>query len=63
MEFYGEVVDFGEKCSGNQKGSFFLRSRSCRAASVNFAAKETIGCQAHHIYGFKDDAQGGFANI
>ncbi len=61
-EFYGEVVDFGKDVQGISKGQLLLAEQILPCQECKFCREGNYWmCQPHHIYGFKDDAQGGFA--
>ncbi|GHU63879.1 erythritol/L-threitol dehydrogenase [Clostridia bacterium] len=61
-EFYGEVVEIGADVDDIKIGDKLLAEQILPCGECRFCkAGIPWMCQPHHIYGFKDDAQGGFA--
>ncbi len=61
-EFYGEVAEVGENITGVKIGQKILAEQILPCGECKFCREGNYWmCQPHHIYGFKEDAQGGFA--
>lgn len=61
-EFYGEVVEVGAGLGDVKAGDKLLAEQIYPCGECKFCKAGTPWmCLPHHIYGFKDDAQGGFA--
>lgn len=61
-EFYGEVVEIGEKVTRVKIGQKILAEQILPCGECKFCREGNYWmCQPHHIFGFKEDAQGGFA--
>lgn len=61
-EFYGEVAEIGENITGVKIGQKILAEQILPCGECKFCREGNYWmCQPHHIYGFKEDAQGGFA--
>lgn len=61
-EFYGEVVEVGAGLDDVKAGDKLLAEQIYPCGECKFCkAGIPWMCLPHHIYGFKDDAQGGFA--
>lgn len=61
-EFYGEVVEIGENVTRVKLGQKILAEQILPCGECKFCREGNYWmCQPHHIYGFKEDAQGGFA--
>lgn len=61
-EFYGEVVAVGEGLSDVRTGQKILAEQILPCGECRYCLQGTPWmCLPHHIYGFKEHAQGGFA--
>lgn len=61
-EFYGEVVELGKNVTKVKMGQKILAEQILPCGECKFCREGNYWmCQPHHIYGFKKDAQGGFA--
>ncbi|MDC7287283.1 alcohol dehydrogenase catalytic domain-containing protein [Blautia schinkii] len=61
-EFYGEVAEVGKNVTLVRPGQKILAEQILPCGECRFCREGNYWmCQPHHIYGFKEDAQGGFA--
>jgi L-iditol 2-dehydrogenase len=63
-EFVGEVVGFGKNVKGIKEGQKLVAEQMLPCGKCRFCREGNYWmCQRHYIYGFKDEAQGGFAQF
>ncbi len=61
-EFYGEVVEIGENVENIKVGDLLTSEQMVPCGECKFCREGNYQvCQRHYIYGFKKEAQGGFA--
>lgn len=61
-EFYGAVVEKGKNATKVEMGEHILAEQILPCGECKYCRRGDYWmCQPHHIYGFKKDAQGGFA--